>query len=113
VSVVLPCYRGFATDRKLKPRSTGVKLGLQVGGKRVEAEILDAKAANGVQLFLVKQDEYFDRAGIYGEDGRDYEDNAERFIFFRRQWWSSPAGSRRRPISSMCTIGRPRLSRRW
>ncbi|HEX8311030.1 MAG TPA: glycogen synthase GlgA [Chthoniobacteraceae bacterium] len=84
VSVVLPCYRGFSTDRKLKPRSTGVKLGLQVGGKRVEAEILDAKAANGVQLFLVKQDEYFDRAGIYGEDGRDYEDNAERFIFFSK-----------------------------
>lgn len=84
VSVVLPCYRGLLADRKLRPRNTGVKLGVQIGGKRVEAEIFEAKTVEGVQLFLVRQDEYFDRAGLYGEDGHDYGDNAERFIFFSK-----------------------------
>jgi starch synthase len=35
-----------------------------------------------VQLFLIRCDEFFDRAGIYGERGKSYEDNATRFIFF-------------------------------
>jgi starch synthase len=35
-----------------------------------------------VQLFLIRCDEFFDRAGIYGEHGQLYEDNAARFIFF-------------------------------
>ncbi|HXJ37228.1 MAG TPA: glycogen synthase GlgA [Candidatus Eisenbacteria bacterium] len=39
---------------------------------------------------------YFDREGLYGEDGRDYPDNAERFVAFCRaalEWmrtWSTP-----------------------
>jgi starch synthase len=35
-----------------------------------------------VQTFFVRCDEFFDRAGIYGEHGVAYEDNAARFIFF-------------------------------
>src|SRR5262249_28625269 len=33
---------------------------------------------------LVDAPRYFDRPGLYGEDGRDYADNAERFVFFCR-----------------------------
>ena len=32
----------------------------------------------------MRRDEYFDRSEIYGADGRAYEDNAERFIFFSK-----------------------------
>ncbi|HEX8297496.1 MAG TPA: glycogen synthase GlgA [Chthoniobacteraceae bacterium] len=84
VSVVLPCYRGLLEDPALKVRSTGVEVRVQVGSKNVPAEILECTAPNGVQTFLVRRDEYFDRAGIYGEEGRDYPDNAERFIFFSK-----------------------------
>ena len=35
-----------------------------------------------MQLFLIRCDEFFDRPGIYGERGQQYEDNAARFIFF-------------------------------
>ncbi len=84
VSVVLPCYRSIHEQKELEIRSTGVRIPVQVGGKRLEAEILECSAPNGVQVFLVKQDEYFDRPGIYGTEGRGYEDNAERFIFFSR-----------------------------
>lgn len=84
VSVVLPCYRGLREDRRFGIKSTGVQIALQVGAKRLEAEILAGEAPNGVQIFLIRRDEYFDRSGIYGSEGRDYEDNAERFIFFSK-----------------------------
>jgi starch synthase len=80
VSVVLPCYRGLPE----KSRSTGVRIPVQVGHKQLEAEILECTNQNGVQVFLIRQDEYYDRAGLYGEEGKDYLDNAERFIFFSR-----------------------------
>ncbi len=37
-----------------------------------------------MQVFFVRRDEYFDRSEIYGADGKAYEDNAERFIFFSK-----------------------------
>ena len=84
VSVVLPCYRGLRTDLKLGAQSTGVAIPIQIGGKVHVAEVLQATTPNGKQVFLVRRDEYFDRAGLYGEAGRDYEDNAERFIWFSK-----------------------------
>jgi starch synthase len=84
VSVVIPCYRGLAEHKKLGARSTGVRVQVQIGGQRHEAEILEGKTPEGVQVFLVRRDEYFDRSGFYGEEGGDYGDNAERFIFFSK-----------------------------
>jgi len=57
---------------------------IEVGARRIETEIMEAQAPNGVQIFLVRRDEYFDRSEIYGSDGKAYEDNAERFIFFSK-----------------------------
>ena len=84
VSVVLPCYRGLRDDAMLGVRSTGVSIPVQVGSKRLPAEIFECRAPNGVQVFLIRRDEYFDRAGYYGTEGQDYGDNAERFIYFSR-----------------------------
>ena len=84
VSVVLPCYRGLAENAQLGARSLGVEIAVQVGAKRMPAEILECTAPNGVQVFLVRRDEYFDRAALYGLEGGAYDDNAERFIYFSR-----------------------------
>jgi starch synthase len=84
VSVVMPCYRGLPENVELGVRSTGVEISVSVGMKRVAAEILECTAPNGVQVFLVRADEYFDRATLYGEHGAAYDDNAERFIWFSR-----------------------------
>lgn len=84
VSVVLPFYRAIRENPALKIKSTGVEMTLQVGPRRIETEILETCAPNKTQVFLVRRDEYFDRSGIYGADGRAYEDNAERFIFFAK-----------------------------
>jgi starch synthase len=84
VSVVLPCYHGLRTDPQFGVSSTGVEIPVQVGAKRLNAEVLECTAPNGVQVFLIRQDEYFDRPSLYGLDDHAYEDNAERFIYFSR-----------------------------
>ena len=35
-------------------------------------------------VYLVQQDQYYDRDELYNVDGKDYIDNCERFVFFSR-----------------------------
>ena len=65
-------------------RDTGITVDVRVGAKNYVAEFLEGRTAGGVQTFFVRCDEFFDRAGIYGEHGVAYEDNAARFIFFSK-----------------------------
>jgi starch synthase len=82
VCVVLPFYREIRETRAFKKKNTGIAVDVQVGDKVYPARFLEGRSASGVQLYLVRCDEFFDRDGIYGERGEPYEDNAARFIFF-------------------------------
>jgi len=82
VCVVLPFYREIRENRAFKTQNTGIAVDVQVGDKVYPARYLEGRSASGVQLYLVRCDEFFDRDGIYGERGKPYEDNAARFIFF-------------------------------
>jgi len=82
VSIVLPFYREIKENRAFKKKNTGITVDVQVGDKIHVARYLEGRSASGVQLFLIRCDEFFDRLGIYGERGKPYEDNAARFIFF-------------------------------
>ena len=82
VSVALPFYREIRENPGFKEEDTGVTVDVRVGQKTYIAEYLEGRSAGGVQLFLIRCDEFFDRSGIYGEHGESYEDNAARFIFF-------------------------------
>jgi starch synthase len=82
VCMVLPFYREIRENDAFKRKDTGITVDVQVGDKVYVARYLEGRSVNGVQLFLVRCDEFFDRDGIYGERGKPYEDNASRFIFF-------------------------------
>ena len=82
VCVVLPFYREIRDNRAFKKNDTGIAVDVQVGDKVYGARYLEGRSASGVQLYVVRCDEFFDRDGIYGEHGKPYEDNASRFIFF-------------------------------
>jgi starch synthase len=84
VSVVLPYYRSIRESKIAKTKKTRVKFNVQVGNAGIPSEVFETKTPEGVQVFLVARDEYFDRSGFYGVDGRDYQDNAARFIYFTR-----------------------------
>ncbi|HRJ73257.1 MAG TPA: glycogen/starch synthase, partial [Terrimicrobiaceae bacterium] len=83
VGVVLPYYRAIREDKSVRVRKSKQKFSVPVGAARIPCEVFETKA-DGVTVFLVARDEYFDRSGIYGVDGRDYQDNAARFIFFTK-----------------------------
>jgi starch synthase len=83
VSVVIPLYRSIRESRRpIEP--TGSEFHVSLGEKKVTTALFETKTAEGIQLFLLRRDEYFDRSGIYSGDGRAYEDNSERFIFFSK-----------------------------
>ena len=82
ISVALPFYREIRENAAFKAKNTGVTVDVQVGKKTYPAKYLEGRSTSGVQLFLIRCDEFFDRPGIYGEHGKAYDDNAARFIFF-------------------------------
>lgn len=84
VSVVLPYYRSIKDAKEFSVRPTKVKFTVPVGEARYDCEIFESRAPNGVQVFFVGRDEFFDRSGLYGTNGRDYQDNAARFTFFNK-----------------------------
>src|SRR5947209_4994449 len=84
VSVALPFYREIRENPAFKEEDTGVTVDVRVGEKTYITEFLEGRSASGVQLFLIRCDDFFDRPGIYGEHGQPYEDNAARFIFFSK-----------------------------
>jgi len=84
VSLALPFYRCIREDKSIKARPTSITLPVSVGPKRIQAEVFETTLADALHIYLIRRDEYFDRSGLYGADGREYEDNAERFIFFQK-----------------------------
>ncbi len=84
VSVALPFYREIREHSSFPVEDTGITVDVRVGEKTYVAEYLEGHSPSGVQLFFIRCDEFFDRPGIYGEQGQPYEDNAARFIFFSK-----------------------------
>jgi starch synthase len=82
VAVILPLYR---TVRDVEPdlEPVGPPFLVAMGGRTEEARVFRASGPrSGPQIFFIEHLEYFNRAGIYGENAIDYPDNARRFAFF-------------------------------
>lgn len=84
IGIVLPYYKEVRENPEVQHVDTGITVDVRLGTKIYVAEFLTGRTSGGVQLFYVRCDEFFDRAGIYGEHGVAYEDNAARFIFFSK-----------------------------
>jgi starch synthase len=76
VSLLLPRYRGTPAGEPFI--SFTARIGGQAVKGRIEQTILPGST---VPVFLAVNDHYYGRAELYGEGGRDYPDNAERFAF--------------------------------
>lgn len=83
VTVVLPLYRQVReTGRPLT--FSGQTLSIPLSWKTLTAEIHEAAADPNLTFYFLAQDALFNREGLYGTSYGDFEDNAERFIFFSR-----------------------------
>lgn len=84
VSVFLPAYRQ-ALNCDQPTKATGARFKVAVGSRQIEASVLQSSLPESdVPVYLIEQDEYYDRPELYREAGNDYADNCERFVFFSR-----------------------------
>jgi len=86
VNVFMPMYRCVKEKAdQAQIEATGTRLEIPVGGTVEQGELYRVTMPNSnVTCWLVGHDEYFDRSGLYGENGQDYHDNCQRFTFFSR-----------------------------
>ena len=86
-TVIMPLY---ASVRSVAPALAPVSppFRVQVGSRSEEARVYrlvgtpSGPQANAPRVFFISHPEYFERAGIYGENGSDYPDNERRYAFF-------------------------------
>ena len=83
-ALVLPAYRHVhCCGLPIEP--LGIRFIVPIGSKTVTGHLFQSRLAGGqVPVYLVQQDEYYDRDELYRQDGDDYSDNCERFVFFSR-----------------------------
>ncbi len=84
VRVIIPKYKmtdAVACSQKL----VASDLIINVGNEERTAQIFETKIpGTDIPVYLVGNADYFDRNGLYGEMGADYQDNAARFVFFSK-----------------------------
>ena len=84
VTLVIPYHRQQVPP-SLEIERTSTTISVPVADRVVSAGICRSKLpGSDVQVLLIDQPQYFDRAALYTEGGKDYADNCERFVFFSR-----------------------------
>jgi starch synthase len=83
VCIIAPAYRSVLRGG-FPVRETPTELAVGVSDRQLKATVLESTLGQGVTVYFVRADPYFDREFLYGTPQGDYPDNAERFIFFCR-----------------------------
>ena len=83
VGIVTPLFRGIR-ERFPKLANFPWNMDLPLGRLRQRGGVWTLEHSPGVTVYFIDQPHYFDRPALYTENGIDYADNAERFIFFSK-----------------------------
>lgn len=82
VEVVTPLYAGIRSQ--FPDVQDWGSLEITIGSGVRSATIWKLSPQENLSLYFVDEPGYYDRGGIYNENGVAFEDNAERFIFFSK-----------------------------
>jgi len=83
VGVVTPLYKGIQeTHPALK--KVDLPLDLPLGPDRVTADVWILEPEPNLTIYFIDQPAFYQRSALYQEGGKDYPDNAARFIFFSK-----------------------------
>lgn len=82
--VIMPAYKqAIQSGQNIWP--IGVDFAIPIWNKTVYGSLLESRLpGTDVPLYLVMQDQYYDRDGLYNYKDEDFSDNCERFVFFSR-----------------------------
>lgn len=81
VRIYMPRYRSVPLS-ECRERIGG--LPVPISSKKEYGRVHEGETPDGVPVYFIDHPRYFDRRGLYVDEGRDYPDNAERFTFFCR-----------------------------
>ncbi|MBS1803117.1 MAG: glycogen synthase GlgA [Acidobacteria bacterium] len=84
VSVYLPLYSTVRPHLEKEPTYSVRSITIPFPHGNRFAGMVDGGDRNGVRYYFVDCPEYFDRQGLYGNNGDSYSDNAERFGLYCR-----------------------------
>lgn len=82
VSVFLPGYRVALEHAHAAASTRKLRVKVELGNDFLSGDVRVFSPRKNVKVHLICRDEFFDRRNPYGTGERDYEDNADRFIFF-------------------------------
>ncbi len=83
VYLLLPKYRQV-DEKRFRLTKTGIELEIPISHRKEKGELYLLEMAPNFQVVFIRNDAYYDREYLYGPPNGDFEDNAERFIFFSR-----------------------------
>ena len=79
---IMPLHRS-AREAAGEVEAVGEPFQVEMGGRREMVRLLrKVHPRERARIFFIEHDGFYDRAGIYGEKGQDYPDNAQRWAFF-------------------------------
>jgi starch synthase len=82
VSAFLPGYRLALEHKDAAKAERVLRLKIEMGDQFLSGDVRMFSPKKNLKIYLVCREEFFDRRNPYGTGERDYEDNADRFIFF-------------------------------
>jgi starch synthase len=82
VSVFVPGYRAVLDHKDAANAERKLRLKIEMGDQYLSGEVRVFSPRKNLRIYLICREEFFDRRAPYGNGERDYEDNADRFIFF-------------------------------
>ncbi len=82
LAVFIPGYRSVLEHPDASEAVTVLRPKIEMGDIFMSGEVKTFSPRDGLTVYLICRDEFFDRRNAYGTGERDYEDNHHRFIFF-------------------------------
>ncbi|MDO8544608.1 MAG: glycogen/starch synthase, partial [Opitutaceae bacterium] len=82
VSAFIPGYRAAMEHKDAAGASRTLRLKIEMADQFLTGDVRMFTPRKNLKVYLICRDEFFDRKAAYGNGDRDYEDNADRFIFF-------------------------------
>src|SRR5439155_11106185 len=83
VGLVTPLYAGIR-ERFPALKPLGLPLDIRLGTQPVHGEVWGLEPLKRLTIYFVDQPAFYQRPALYQQNGADYPDNAERFIFFSK-----------------------------
>jgi starch synthase len=82
VSVFMPGYRALLEHKDASGATRKLRLKVEMADDFLSGDVQTFSPRKNLNVYLICREEFFDRRAPYGNGERDYEDNADRFIFF-------------------------------